>query len=106
MRMMKTIDFKFADFNTDLGTRRLGAKVRNRLLHTIEESKDNTVALDFTNVQIVSNAFADECLVKAAEHFSLSIFVKKTTFVNVNELAKINIAVAFKRRYPEINELN
>lgn len=74
-------------------------------MKAIENNPNDRIILDFSGVNIVSNAFADECLVKASEKVTLQYFVKKTTFQNVNELAKINIAIAFKRRYPKVSHL-
>lgn len=99
------VDFRFRVYNRNLGTRILGVKVRTELMKTIEDNPNDKVVLDFSGVDVVSNAFADECLVKASENITLQYFVQRTTFLNVNSLAKTNIAIAFKRRYPQVTQL-
>jgi anti-sigma regulatory factor (Ser/Thr protein kinase) len=96
----KTINmrtFKFNQFNENLGTRQLGAKAREQLLAMMQES-DEKISLDFEGVNVVSNSFADECLAKLLLHYSLDELKKRTTFVSLNDFARLNIAVAFKRR--------
>lgn len=100
------IDFRFKDYNKDLGTRQLGKELRDRLIYILNNNKGEKIVLDFTGINIVSNAFADECLVKASEETTLPVFIKRTTFKNVNELAKENIALAFKRNYPDIKSIS
>jgi hypothetical protein len=89
--------FKFNQFNENLGTRQLGAQVREQLLRMMQES-DEIIALDFEGVNVVSNSFADECLAKLLLYYSLDELKKRTTFVSLNDFARLNIAVAFKRR--------
>lgn len=90
------VTFKFNQFGENLGTRMLGADVRNQLLPLIEG--DEKVVLDFEGVDIVSNSFADECLAKLLLTMSLDDLKQRTTFRGLNDFAKKNIALAFKRR--------
>lgn len=99
------IDFKFRVYSPNLGTRILGNKVGRDLLETIERNPNEKIFLDFSGIDIVSNAFADECLVKTSEKISLSLFISRTSFTHVNDLAKTNIAIAFKRRYPNVKKI-
>lgn len=88
--------FKFSDIGENLGTRILGEKVRNQLLPLI--MNNDRVILDFSGVNVVSNSFADECLAKLLLSMSFEELKKRTTFVSLNDFARKNIAVAFKRR--------
>ena len=93
--------FKFVEIGENLGTRQLGEKIRLILLQMIKDN--DKVVLDFTGVNVVSNSFADECLAKILLGMSFEELKAKTTFVGVNDFARKNIAIAFKRR---INSLN
>lgn len=90
--------FKFSTIGENLGTRVLGEKVRNMLLPMIWGSENEKVVLDFEGVDVVSNSFADECLAKLLLVMSLDELKKRTTFRGLNDFARKNIAVAFKRR--------
>ena len=92
---METI-FKFSNIGENLGTRMLGEKVRNELLPLIQNN--DKVILDFSGVDVVSNSFADECLAKLLLSMTFEELKQKTTFVSVNDFARKNIAIAFKRR--------
>ena len=93
--------FKFVTIGEDLGTRILGEKVRNMLLPMIQNNE--MVVLDFEGVNIVSNSFADECLAKLLIVMPLEELRKRTTFRGLNDFARKNIAVAFKRRMLAMN---
>lgn len=93
--------FKFVTIGEDLGTRILGEKVRNMLLPMIQNNE--MVVLDFEGVNIVSNSFADECLAKLLIVMPLEELKKRTTFRGLNDFARKNIAVAFKRRMLAMN---
>ena len=88
--------FKFVSIGENLGTRMLGEKVRNMLLPMIQT--EEKVVLDFEGVDVVSNSFADECLAKLLLVMPLEEPKKRTTFRGLNDFARRNIAVAFKRR--------
>lgn len=88
--------FTFKDYGEQLGTRILGAKVRQDLLSAIE--KEGKVVLDFTGVNVVANAFADECIAKLLMTMTLAELKEKTTFVGLNDMARMNISLALKRR--------
>lgn len=83
-----------------LSTRQLGAQVRERLLPLIE-SNDKAV-LDFEGVSVVSNSFADECLAKLLLVMPFEELKRRTTFASVNDFARRNIAIAFRRRMAQI----
>lgn len=88
--------FKFNQFGQNLGTRLLGAEVREKLMPFLEGSEK--VVLDFEGIDVVSNSFADECLAKLLLIMPLDELKKKTTFRGLNDFARKNIALAFKRR--------
>lgn len=90
------VTFKFNQFGEYLGTRMLGENVREKLLPLI--SGKEKVILDFEGVDVVSNSFADECLAKLLLTMSLDDLKQRTTFRGLNDFAKKNIALAFKRR--------
>lgn len=90
------VTFKFNQFGEHLGTRMLGADVREQLLPLI--GGDEKVVLDFEGVDVVSNSFADECLAKLLLIMPLDELKQRTTFRGLNDFAKKNIALAFKRR--------
>ena len=79
-----------------IGTRQLGEKVRFQLLDLMQEN--DKVVLDFSGVNVVSNSFADECLAKLLLIMSLEELKQRTTFRGLNEFARKNIAIAFRRR--------
>ena len=56
------------------------------------------VVLDFSGVNVVSNSFADECLAKLLLIMPLEELKQRTTFRGLNEFARKNIAIAFRRR--------
>ncbi|MBP3253670.1 MAG: STAS-like domain-containing protein [Bacteroidales bacterium] len=88
--------FKFKDFGENLGTRMLGSMAREKLLPLI--LNNDKVVLDFEGVDVVSNSFADECIAKLLLQMPLEELKQKTTFANVNDFAKKNIALSLKRR--------
>lgn len=93
--------FKFKEIGNNLGTRILGVKVREQLLSLIQNNEK--VILDFEGVNVVSNSFADECLAKLLLSMSFDELKRRTTFVSINDFARKNVAVAFKRRMDAMN---
>ena len=98
---MKT--FKFKDINEFLGTRQLGAIARKKLLSLMNDT-DERISLDFEGVKVVSNSFADECLAKHLYEMSFEELKRRTTFVSVDDFARQNIAIAFRRRLNAMKE--
>ncbi len=96
--------FKFREIGDNLGTRLLGEKVRQQLLPIIQNN--DKVVLDFEGVNVVSNSFADECLAKLLLIMSFEELKSRTTFVSVNDFARKNIAIAFKRRLDALSQIN
>ncbi len=96
--------FKFREIGDNLGTRLLGEKVRQQLLPIIQNN--DKVVLDFEGVNVVSNSFADECLAKLLLIMTFEDLKSRTTFVSVNDFARKNIAIAFKRRLDALSQIN
>lgn len=90
------VEFRFIEYGTDFGTRDMGQKLREKLLPLIYANEK--VVLDFTGVDVVSNAFADECIAKLLLEMSLSELKQRTTFRGLNPLAERSILVALQRR--------
>lgn len=88
--------FEFSKIGEYLGTRQLDAAAQKQLLPLI--GGDEKVILDFTNVKVVSNSFADECLAKLLLIMPFDELKSHTTFVGLNPLAKRNIVIVFRRR--------
>ena len=96
------VEFRFIDYGTDFGTRDMGQKLRHKLLALI--STGEKVVLDFTDVNVVSNSFADECIAKLLLEMSLDELKQHTTFRGLNPLAERSVLVALQRRYRVIKE--
>ena len=79
-----------------MGTRQLGSQVRSQLLPLV--MSDEKVVLDFSDVAVVSNSFADECLAKLLLEMPFDQLKQRTTFTGLNDLARHNIVIAFRRR--------
>ena len=94
------VEFKFIEYGTDFGTRDMGQKLRAKLLPLINGVEgDEKVVLDFTDVNVVSNSFADECIAKLLLEMPLSELKRRTTFRGLNPLAERSVLVALQRRY-------
>ena len=92
----------FSQFGTDFGTREMGCKIRNELLAVLSDNK--RVALDFTNVNVVSNSFADECIAKLLFSIPLQGLKKQITFCGLSQMAERSILVALQRRYKVLKQ--
>jgi len=91
------VEFKFAHFGENFGTRDMGAKIRQQLRPLLDG--DERVVLDFTGVNVVTNSFADECIAKLLLEMSLDDLKKHTTFKGLNPVAEKSVLVALQRRY-------
>ena len=97
------VDFKFAQYGENFGTRDMGAKIRKELLALLEG--DERIVLDFTGVNVVTNSFADECIAKLLLDMPLEELKKKTTFRGLNPVAEKSVLVALQRRYKVLKSL-
>lgn len=91
------VTFSFREYGENLGTRPLGKRVREQLLHVIEQHE--CVVLDFTGVNVVSNSFADECIAKLLLTMSLADLKSRTTFRGLNPIASESVLTALRRRH-------
>lgn len=96
------IQFKFSEYGTDFGTREMGARIRDRISQLLKEGKN--ITLDFTDVNVVSNSFADECIAKLLLEMPLEDMKKHLGFSSLNTLAERSILVALQRRYRTLNQ--
>ena len=97
------VEFRFAKYGDNFGTRDMGAKIRQDLLVLLKG--DERIVLDFSGVNVVTNSFADECIAKLLLEMSLDELKKKTTFRGLNPVAEKSILVALQRRYKVLNSL-
>ena len=74
---------QFSDIGTSLGTRDLGAQIRVSIQQEIE--RNDKVFLDFQNVEVITNSFANECFGKLREAVTTEIFKSKIAFINNND---------------------
>lgn len=91
LTMVNTI--KFGEIGTSLGTRNLGAKIRLSIIEKIETNE--MVYLDFNDVDVVTNSFANECFGKLLESMSLNEFRTKIAFLNANDFVQTVIISSF-----------
>jgi hypothetical protein len=87
---------EFSHIGTQLSTRIAGAAIRKKIVQSIE--RNEKVIFDFSEVEIVSNSFADECFAKLMLDFDLSKVKEHTTFQNASPFIKAVIANSFKER--------
>lgn len=98
------VDFKFADYGVNFGTRAQGAELRKKLLPLIKGKE--RVVLDFTGVNVVTNSFADECISKLLLEMPLDELKARTTFKGLTPMANKSVLVALQRRYKVMNDPN
>jgi hypothetical protein len=82
--MTHTILFK--DISPSLGTRDLGAKIRESIIEQIKTNEK--VYLDFRDVHVVTNSFANECFSKLKDNITLEVFKSKIAFLNTNDFVQ------------------
>lgn len=91
------VTFNFRNFGEYLGTRQMGQQAREKLMPMLEG--DERVVLDFTEVDVVSNSFADECIAKLLLTMPLAELKAHTTFRGLNPLASESVLTALRRRH-------
>jgi hypothetical protein len=82
--MTHTIFLK--EISPSLGTRDLGAKVRDSIIDKINTNEK--VYLDFEGVNVVTNSFANECFSKLKDSITLEVFKSKIAFLNTNDFVQ------------------
>ena len=78
-----SLTIQFNKIGTSLGTRDLGAKIRVSIENEIE--KNDKVFLDFKDVEVITNSFANECFGKLRQSISNETFRNKVAFINTND---------------------
>jgi hypothetical protein len=84
LAMTNTI--KFGEIGSSLGTRNLGAKIRETIIQEIQSN--DKVYLDFDDVDVVTNSFANECFGKLKTTISNDVFKSKISFLNTNDFVQ------------------
>lgn len=92
----KPMVIQFKNIGIHLGTRILGAEVRSDIIDAIKTS--DLVVFDLSEVETISNSFADECFAKLTLFFSMEEVKSKTTFINVTPFIRTVIANSFRER--------
>ena len=92
----KPMVIQFKNIGIHLGTRILGAEVRSDIIDAIKTS--DLVVFDLSEVETISNSFADECFAKLTLFFSIEEVKSKTTFINVTPFIRTVIANSFRER--------
>ena len=92
---------QFSQFGKQLATRVAGSVVRETIVKSIE--RNEKVIFDFSDVEIITNSFADECFAKLVFDFDLPKVKEHTTFQNANPFIKAVIANSFKERLQAIH---
>lgn len=91
------VTFVFRKYGENLGTRMVGLEAHKQLMVLLRQ--DERVVLDFTGVNVVSNAFADECIAKVLLEMPLDELKRRTTFRGLNPMASASVLTALKRRH-------
>ena len=74
---------KLSDYGKSVGTRELGAQIREKALPVIKTSRQ--ILFDFSSISIISSAFADELFGKLYDELGETVFknhVKVNKFDN------------------------
>lgn len=90
---------KFCEVGRVLGTRAAGKKIREKIISMFDNDK---IVLDFSEVDIISNSFADECIGKMIAEYGIEFVKSKTTFKNVNNETVIVIKKVISDRLKDI----
>lgn len=98
---MDTIVVSFARHGPFLGTRRVGENVRNEILKSVDLG--NSVILDFSQVEGVSQSFADECIGKLLIHMGSSEFRGRVRFRSVSSGIKPILNHVLSQRAESLN---
>jgi hypothetical protein len=91
---------EFKHIGTSLGTRSMGKEVRAIIEAGIRSGE--SITLDFNDVKVISNSFADETLAKLLLQFDLALIKQHTTFKNTNSFVQQTIAFALNQRLAQL----
>jgi hypothetical protein len=85
-----------SEFGNTLGTRILGIEVRSVFNELFNQN--DTIFLDFNNIRVVTNSFADELIGKKVKEIGLDTFKNSVKIINANENVKSVIKKSIKDR--------
>ena len=74
--------FRLADIASSLGTRQLGAQIREEI--ECQLSNGGIVSIDFSDMNVISNSFADECFGRLLQKHDISVIKSQISFKNAN----------------------
>lgn len=84
---------KLSDLGNSLGTREEAKRIRDKIMESSE-----IVTLDFENISIVSNSFADELLGIIVRDFGFEKLKEKVVLANTNSEVQLTIKKAIVTR--------
>lgn len=89
-----------AQWGTVLTERDLGKEIRTHFLDSL--SLDNTIVVDFANVEMINSSFADELFAKLIAEVGASKVKNKVKLINVSPTIKviINEAIFTRSKMP------
>ena len=87
-------------FGENLGTRVLGIDASKEFDNLLFE-QNASITLDFKDIRVVTNSFADELIGKKVLKIGFAEFKKRVTMINVNDNIK---AVIKKSIFQRMNE--
>ena len=87
---------QFRHKGNSLGTRFMAKDFRRKIENGLLNNE--FITFDFSNVDVISHSFADECFGKLLLFTSLPELQSKTTFKNTNPEVKKMIAFVLKER--------
>lgn len=88
----EVININLEKFSKTLGSRKLGQKIRSMYKDEFENN-DINVILDFDNIRVVTNSFADELVGKVVENIGINLYIKRFKLINASD----NIKLVIKR---------
>jgi hypothetical protein len=83
--MISTCSIDILDLASELTTRPVGAKARDRLVSLLAEHE--TIEIDFHN-KTLTPSFADECIGRLAARLGLSDFRERVKLVNLSSSSR------------------
>lgn len=90
---------EFGHYGVHLGTRFLGASIREKVESIFKETEK--IVFNFVGVETVSKSFADECFAKLLFKFSFEEIKSKTTYEGASPFIKAVITNEIKERIEE-----
>ncbi len=91
----------FKDIGSSLGTRQLGAEIRNQIENRFDFS--DRIIMDFSGVDVISNSFADECFGKLFLTHNLDFIRNHISFKNTTPFVKAVISKSLNQRMESQN---